>query len=69
MRLSITTISATCLIAFVLIMLPSNQAFVIDAIGTFTEESVRRFIHPLWPLGHGKCFNLNRLDPTCPQCL
>lgn len=66
MRLSIATTSATCVLVLLMIMSPSAQAFVVDAVGTFAENSVRSL---LWPLGHGKCFNLNRLDPTCPQCL
>ena len=59
----------TCLLAVVLLITPSMQAIALDAIGNVAEGSMKSLIQPFWPFGHGKCFNLDRFDPTCPQCL
>jgi hypothetical protein len=32
-----------------------------------TTERVLRF--PYWIADHSRCFPLDRLDPTCPQCI
>jgi hypothetical protein len=55
-------------LAAVLFLAPTVQAMG-DAIGTAAESVAKSLLHPLWPSEHGKCFTLDRFDPTCPQCL
>lgn len=62
-------IAGTCVLAVVLLVTPSVQVAALDAIGTFAENTAKVLLHPLWPFAHGKCFTLDRFDPTCPQCL
>jgi hypothetical protein len=59
----------TCLLAVALLITPSMQAIVLDAIGDVADASIKNLIRPLWPFGHGNCLNLDRFDPTCPHCL
>jgi hypothetical protein len=58
----------TCLLAVVLFIAPSMEA-ITGAIGDVAESSMKSLTRPLWPFAHGKCFNLDRFDPTCPHCL
>jgi len=42
------------------------------AVGTLVDfvgitERVARF--PCWLVDRSRCFSLDRLDPTCPQCI
>jgi len=62
-------ITGICALAAVLLLTPSVQTIVQDAIGSVAEGTVKSLIRPLWPFGHGKCFTLDRFDPACPQCL
>lgn len=59
----------TCLLTVALLITPSVQTLAMGAIGNVVEGSMKSLIKPIWPFGHSKCFNLDRFDPTCPQCL
>lgn len=69
MRSSLIAIAGAALLALVLVISSSAQSSVVDTVGSFAEISVKALLRPLWPFGRGKRFNLDRLDPTCPQCL
>jgi hypothetical protein len=62
-------IAGTCVLALGLFVAPSVQGAALDAIGTFAENTGKVLLQPLWPFAHGKCFTLDRFDPTCPRCL
>jgi hypothetical protein len=61
--------TGACVLAAVLLVTPSVQAMGMEAIETITESAVKGLLHPFWPFEHGKCFTLDRFDPTCPRCL
>jgi hypothetical protein len=58
LALSLTTVGTT---------IGRNAA--VAALVDFAEitERVARF--PCWLVDHSRCFPLDRLDPTCPQCI
>ena len=62
-------LAGTCVLAAVLLLSPSVQEVAMDAVGTVAESAARSLLRPFWPFGHGKCFTVDRFDPTCPQCL
>jgi len=62
-------LGGTCLLVVALFIAPSMQATVLGVIGDVAESSMKSLIKPFWPIGHSKCFNLDRFDPTCPRCL
>ena len=61
--------AGTCILAAVLLVMPSVQAMALDAIETVAKSAVKGLLQPFWPFEHGKCSPLSRFDPTCPQCL
>ena len=61
--------AGTCILAAVLLVMPSVQTMALDAIETVAENAVQGTLQPFWPFEHGKCFPLSRFDPTCQQCL
>ncbi len=48
---------------------PTARNVSVAALVDFAEitERVARF--PCWLVDHSRCFPLDRLDPTCPQCI
>jgi hypothetical protein len=48
---------------------PAGRNLAVSALVEFAEitEEVVRF--PCWLVDHSMRFNLDRLNPTCPQCL
>ena len=52
-----------------LFVMPSVPVVALDAIETFAENPAKVLLQTFWPFAHGKCFTLDRFDPTCPQCL
>jgi hypothetical protein len=61
--------AGTCILAAVLLVMPSVQAMALDAIETVAKSAVKGLLQPFWPFEHGKCSPLSRFDPICPQCL
>jgi len=66
-RLFIKTASVA-LVLFILAM-PATQNAVAWALDEFVEATDRALNFPCPLLDHGKCFTLDRCDPTCPHCL
>jgi hypothetical protein len=56
-------------LALLVLTMPATQNVLACALDEFTEITERALHFPCTLLEHGKCFTLNRLDPTCPQCL
>jgi hypothetical protein len=65
---SVAKAGAGVLVAVVLVT-PSMEAMAVEAVDAITESAVKGLLHPFWPFEHGKCFTLDRFDPTCPRCL
>ena len=61
--------AGACVLAGVLLVTPSVQSTALEAIGAISESAVKGLLQPFWPFEHGKCFTLDRFDPTCPRCL
>ncbi len=59
------------LVALTLLILamPATQNVLACALEEFAEITERMLHFPCTLLEHGKCFTLDRFDPTCPQCL
>jgi hypothetical protein len=68
-RLKSIAIIGPYVLAVVLLVTPSVQAMALETIETITESAVKGILHPFRPFEHGKCFTLDRFDPTCPRCL
>ena len=56
-------------LAFLVLAMPATQTVLACALDEFVEITDRALHFPCTLLEHGKCFTLDRLDPTCPQCL
>ena len=60
--------AALVALALLVLALPATQNMLACAFEEFAAitEKVMRF--PCTLLDHHRCFILDRLDPTCPQC-
>ncbi len=56
-------------LALFVLAMPATQNVLACALEEFAEITERVLHFPCTLLEHGKCFTLDRLDPTCPQCL
>ncbi len=48
---------------------PAAQSILADGLVEVTNVALRILRIPCWLLDHRHCFSLDRLDPTCPQCM
>jgi len=75
MRLLITNrrrfILHASVVALLLVALrtPTVQRVVAGGLIEFAELTERIVRFPCWAVDNSRCFSLDRLDPTCPQCL
>jgi hypothetical protein len=60
---------AAVLVTFAMVAVPTGRRVSVSALLDFVEiaEKVARL--PCWLADHSRCFSLDRLDPTCPQCM
>jgi len=56
-------------LALLLFALPATQNILASALDQFAEITDRALHFPCTFLEHGKCFTLDRFDPTCPHYL
>ena len=61
--------AALIALALLVLAMPATQNILACALNEFAEITERALHFPCTLLDHGKCFTLDRLDPTCPQCL
>lgn len=56
-------------VALTIAVTPAGRNAALAALADFAEiaERVARF--PCWLANRSRCFSLDRLDPTCPQCI
>lgn len=60
------TLIALALLLFALPVTQNTLACALDELVGITDRALH---FPCTFLEHGKCFTLDRFDPTCPQCL
>jgi hypothetical protein len=56
-------------LALLVLAMPATQNVLACASNEFAEITERALHFPCTLLDHSKCFTLDRLDPTCPQCM
>lgn len=61
--------SAVVALALLIFAMPATQNFLACALDEFIEITDRALHFPCTFLEHGKCFTLDRFDPTCPHYL
>jgi hypothetical protein len=61
--------AALVALALLVLAMPATQNVLACALNEFAEITERALHFPCTLLEHGKCFTLDRLDPTCPQCM
>jgi len=61
--------AALVALALLVLAMPATQNVLACALNEFAEITERALHFPRTLLDHGKCFTLDRLDPTCPQCM
>jgi hypothetical protein len=61
--------AAGFMLALSIVATPTGRSVAVSALVDFVEitERVARF--PCWLVDHSRYFSLDRLDPTCPQCI
>lgn len=60
--------AAVLVLTLAIVAVPTGRRVSVSALLDFVEitEKVARL--PCWLVDHSRCFSLDRLDPTCPQC-
>jgi len=48
---------------------PTGRAVVLVSLVHVAEAGAKILRLPCQLFDHSKCFSLDRLDPTCPQCM
>jgi hypothetical protein len=61
--------AALVALALLVLAMPATQNVLACTLNEFAEITERALHFPCTLLDHGKCFTLDRLDPTCPQCM
>ena len=61
--------AALIALALLIFALPVTQNFLACALNEFVGITDRALHFPCTFLEHGKCFTLDRFDPTCPHYL
>ena len=67
-RRLVTGIAVCALVAATLAM-STGRAVVLVFLVHVVEIGYKILRLPCWIVDHSKCFTLDRLDPTCPQCM
>lgn len=59
---------AACALTAAILAVPAGRAVVFASLANAVEVGGRLLRLPCQFLNHDRCFSLDRLDPTCPQC-
>ncbi len=68
-RRTLAGYAAMIVLALLVLRVPVVQNVVAGALIEFVEITERTLRLPCAFLDHDRCFSLDRLDPTCPQCM
>ena len=61
--------AALVALALLVLAMPATRNVLACALNEFSEITERAMHIPSWLMDHQSCFTLDRLDPTCPQCM
>ncbi len=61
--------AAATVITIVVLRTPAVQTVLVGGLVEFAGVAGRILQLPYRLLDHTHCFSLDRLDPTCPQCM
>jgi hypothetical protein len=61
--------AAMIVLTLIVLRVPVVQNVVASALIEFVDITLRTLRLPCALLDHDRCFSLDRLDPTCPQCM
>jgi hypothetical protein len=56
-------------LALTIVATPAGRGAAVNATSVLIETTERIMRFPCWLVDHRRCFSLDRLDPTCPQCI
>ena len=56
-------------LALTIVATPDGRGAAVNATSELIETTERIMRFPCWLVDHSRCFSLDRLDPTCPQCI
>jgi len=56
-------------LALAILSTPAGRAMVLASLVRVAEVGAKVLRLPCQLFDHSKCFSLDRLDPTCPQCM
>jgi hypothetical protein len=68
-RRRLVTGIAVCALVTTTLATPTGRAVVLVSLVHVAEIGSKIIRLPCWILDYSKCFALDRLDPTCPQCM
>jgi hypothetical protein len=68
-RRRLVTGIAVCALVAATLATPTGRTVVLVSLVHVTEIGSKILRLPCWIVDHSKCFNLDRLDPTCPPYL
>jgi len=60
---------AAFVLALSIVATPTGRSVAASAVVDFVEITERVAHFPCWLVDHSRCFSLDRLEPTCPQCI
>lgn len=61
--------AAVIVLVIVALRAPVAQNIAVDGLVEFASITEQILRVPYWLFDHRHCFSLDRLDPTCPQCM
>lgn len=63
-------IHATVVVLVIVVLrMPAAHRVIVGGLVEFANITGQVMRFPCWLLDHSRCFSLDRLDPTCPQCM
>ena len=61
--------SAVLGLAFAIAATPTGRNAAVSALVNLADITEKVLRLPCWIVDQSRCFSLDRLDPTCPQCI
>ena len=61
--------AASSVLLLLALRTPTVQSIIFGGLVELADISERVVRFPCWLIDHSRCFSLDRLDPTCPQCM
>jgi hypothetical protein len=68
-RRGLVTGIAVCALATATLATPTGRAVALALLVHVAEADTKVLRLPYWNVDRSKCFSLDRMDPTCPQCM